>query len=796
MAPRDQRRTEQGPATEEVPRGPATLLPDEPAEAAFERELGETIRLRSRWIWAGAIVVWTVSLLFVDGAVFPSRLEALAIRGPEVAVAAAMWLWLSRPRTRIGLEIATIGAFGVVAFFSARGLEVVPVDKLPVKVASLSISVLVVCLLGSFTWRAVLGSSLMMLLALSVLPSRGASSLYALTLTVVGFAYVAVLVSAAARDRLKRGEFLARRALTSANEELQRQEELRNRLFLGLTHDFRTPLAIVRGEVAMLLEARRAPADVQALARIDKSARALADLTDQLLALARLEASRMPVERRPVDVVLLAREVVALFEHESATLTVESEQQALVAALADPSHVERILTNLVANALRQRVTRVSIVVARTPARVLIDVIDDGPGVPAGRAESIFERFVSFAPDGGTGPGIGLPLARELAVLNGGSLDLVRGTRPTTFRLDLEASDDPPAARSPAGAPRAPHQPGAARSEGAARVVRKVLVVEDHPDMAEVLVRILATRFEVVHVATARAAHAALGSDAFDAVLSDVLLPDGTGYDVLTLIKSSRALERVPLVFVSALSETSERIRGLDAGADDYLSKPFEPRELLARLARAIERAQARHRALELQREGLLMEVHDGVSASLARASVLLAEAPAAGAIDHARRAIGDGLEEVRAIVTLLAARAGTWDDLTAQIRRSTAEACSGAGIAFSFEGSGDGAVPVTPAVAHTLRRIAREATTNVLKHAGARRVVCRLTIDPEAAELRLEDDGRGLPATSAGGHGLGIMQRRAARLGGTFACGPGSAGGTIVAVRVPLGHGGEAAPSG
>ena len=138
--------------------------------------------------------------------------------------------------------------------------------------------------------------------------------------------------------------------------------------------------------------------------------------------------------------------------------------------------------------------------------------------------------------------------------------------------------------------------------------------------------------------------------------------------------------------------------------------------------------------LRAQRDALLMEIHDGVSASLARAAILLADGTAVGgeSASHARDAVRDGLEEVRAITRLLAPKPTDWTTLSAEIRRAMADGCAAAKIKIVFESTdahasdapSNGALP--PAVAHTLRRIAREATTNILKHAGASTITCKM----------------------------------------------------------------------
>ncbi len=760
----------------------------------FDDMRAETIRTRSRWIWAAAIVVWLTSFALVDAAAFPTRQAAFAVRAPEIVLAVAMFVWLRRPRKLVAIEIATVVAWAAIAALSAHGLAVVPEDKLPMKVASLVLSVLLVCPLGSFTWRSTAGAGIVTVLALGGLPMRGAVALYQITLTVIGFAYVVLIVSAFTRDRLKRTELATRTALAAANARLKREDEARRRLFVGLSHDFRTPLAIIRGEADALTEAIDGAASKDALHRIERSARALTDITEQILELARIEAGQAPVRPRSCDVASIARDVAAQLAPKNGRIVVSNDTDAAIARV-DPHHAYRILANLVGNAVRQLGEEVRITLRTEDERVIVDVADDGPGIAESRREAIFQRFVSFDADGGTASGIGLPLARELAELNAGSLALVDGARSTTFRLTLPASHAPAeeGARMdhvpshvplPTATPDQAPMPSAAAETTSTEATRPhILLVEDHPDMAALLTRTLAPRFAVIHASSTKAALEELDARPPDAIVSDVLLPDGTGYDVLGVVRRTPKLAHVPVMMVSALGEVEERIRGIAEGADDYLAKPFAPKELLARVASLVTHAEGRKHALRAERDALLMEIHDGVSGSLARASMLLA-ARRTESVDHAREAIRDGLEEVRALTRLLSPQSEDWSVVTAAIRRAMSDACAASSIDVTFAADDLPAhAVVTGPVAHTLRRIAREATTNVVKHAGASKVRCTMTARPQAWTLRIEDDGRGFPSTVDGGHGLGIMRRRVERLGGTLAHGN-VAGGAFVEATI------------
>ena len=354
-----------------------TRLIDPAFELAFDQERAETIRTRSRWIWGGALPVWILSFLVVDRAVF-SGAQAFAIRFPECLLALASLYWLRKPRKLVELEVVTVAGWSVVAALGSYGFLVMSADKLPPKVAGLMLSMLVVCLLGSFTWKSTLGIALVTLIPLTTLLYVGATTLFQITLSVVGFALGAVVVSAAARDRLKRAELFARRGLLEANEKLQREDELKRRLFVNLSHDLRTPLAIVRGEAAMLRASGRLADDDAALYRVERNATALAQLADQLLDLARLEAGQMPVRPRACDMGAMAHDLATQLAPPGERRIVANVAGGVVVARVDPSHARRIITNLIANALRQTKSRAE------PGLVTIEtrVVPSAAGEPA------------------------------------------------------------------------------------------------------------------------------------------------------------------------------------------------------------------------------------------------------------------------------------------------------------------------------------------------------------------------------------------------------------------------------
>ena len=244
----------------------------------------------------------------------------------------------------------------------------------------------------------------------------------------------------------------------------------------------------------------------------------------------------------------------------------------------DPGQIRRVLVNLVENALKYSPPGepVRVQVAATPSEAAVRVIDHGPGVPPEERELIFEPFHRGARSGGAaGAGLGLAIARGFAEANGGRVAVEsRAGQGATFVLSLPAVRTR-GARVSANSPR-------------------VLVVDDEQQILRALrTSLRGAGYEVDTAETAEAALAAAAMRPPDAVILDLVLPDGTGIDVC---RELRGWSSAPVILLSAVGEEREKVAALDAGADDYVTKPVGIDELLARLRAVLRRDEPRGRA--------------------------------------------------------------------------------------------------------------------------------------------------------------------------------------------------------
>jgi len=391
-------------------------------------------------------------------------------------------------------------------------------------------------------------------------------------------------------------------------ERLEELDRLKTRLFANLSHEFRTPLTILLGPIEdALADETPVPEPLGGqLPAMQQSARRLLDLINQLLDLARLEAGALDLQREQTDLVALARDVAATFtgpaERQGIGLLFDASARSLSADL-DPKQIETVLANLLANALAftQRGGKIRVSVEAAGDEAVVAVEDTGIGIAPDALPHVFDRFRQA--DGSAtrthgGTGIGLSLAKEVTELHDGTISVESaigfGTRFTVrLPLDETISIEPatphlerlaePAAIV-SGDGEASSDGEAASSDAPADDDRPlVLVVEDHAGLRAFIRSHLAARYRVLE-----AENGAVGLDAArqqrpDLVLSDVMMPELDGVALTRALRSDPALSDVPIVLLSAWADEQSTLAGLEAGADDYLTKPFSPDELRARL---------------------------------------------------------------------------------------------------------------------------------------------------------------------------------------------------------------------
>ncbi|SDE06982.1 Signal transduction histidine kinase [Aquimonas voraii] len=387
----------------------------------------------------------------------------------------------------------------------------------------------------------------------------------------------------------------ARDQIARQAERLESLDQEKRSFFANISHELRTPLTLLLGPLEQGQQDPQAMIEQWPLMR--RNARRLNRLVEQILDLQRIEGGSLRIEPERHDLVEWTRSVASLFQplaqsRDIALLTSAPDDGAM--AWFDAPQMEKVLGNLLSNAIKycRPGDRVDVRVVREGETASVEVVDTGPGIEAEHLPRLFDRFYRAMPKGFPieGTGIGLALARELMLLHGGDLTVrnaesggacftarwpARASACDAQQPDIEAPSEPAVIPAPAPAPSHNEWDPADRP--------RVLVVDDNADLREWLRHSLSGRYVVDVAASGRDALAALEAHLPDLVVTDWMMPDMDGIELLERMRRSEVFDGLPAIVLSARAEIGDRIRGLDSGAVAYLQKPFRIDLLLAQI---------------------------------------------------------------------------------------------------------------------------------------------------------------------------------------------------------------------
>ncbi len=514
-------------------------------------------------------------------------------------------------------------------------------------------------------------------------------------------AAVECVASSAVLDRMRFNDFRQRLEVEQARDELQKLDEQKSRFTANVHHELRTPLTLMLAPIDGLLGGEFG--EVSELQRgylrsMHANGLRLLKLINNLLDLAKIEGGQMRIVRRPVRLAHLVDRLVEgarpLAERKEVSLSAESLED-LPEVYLDADAIEKVLVNLVGNALKFTPAGGSITVraARAEDRIHLEVADTGVGVPEDQLERIFDRFAQV--DGSStrrheGTGIGLALVRELVELHDGRIwaESEGADRGTRMHVDLpigEVDEEEAQELVDTGQPReldgggeenalasdlgvehrnrealhmadlswnvhrheeseAPGRPDGA-GEPAPDVPRdapEVLVCDDNPDMRRLISYFVGREYRVRVAANGREGLEAVRERHPDLVLTDVMMPEMSGTELCQALKTDPETAGIPVLLVTSKAEREMKIEGLELGADDYVTKPFHPRELMARvrsfvklrcLQQELAVGNARLESTNVELEATLRELREA-SVQLAQAERLSAVGELAAGVAH------------------------------------------------------------------------------------------------------------------------------------------------------------------
>jgi len=406
------------------------------------------------------------------------------------------------------------------------------------------------------------------------------------------------------------GELEAEKRITEAQKEkLLQLDHEKSRFFANVSHEFRTPLTLILSPLRDLQYSASANNLSQyAKNQIDtglKNATRLQRLVEQLLDIARMEAKQLPLKLQLLEINEYIRDLAESFiglaevEHINFKISIASERLIM---RYDPEQMDKIVVNLLSNAFKFTPAggEVNLVLSCEKELVVISVVDTGKGLETKSLEHLFDRFFQVEKSElQPGSGIGLAIVKELTQLHDGEIEVKSeigiGTKftlsfPLVERLEsdeterktknqklipLESIKEPQAGETEVVIHDTPY--GATQK-------KTILVVDDNPDIRNYIVDHLKRDYVLLQAQSGFKALRKMKNHLPDLIISDIMMPDGDGLELLKSIRDEPEFAFLPVILLTAKAEVNDKLEGLKIGADEYLTKPFDILELKIRVS--------------------------------------------------------------------------------------------------------------------------------------------------------------------------------------------------------------------
>lgn len=376
-------------------------------------------------------------------------------------------------------------------------------------------------------------------------------------------------------------------------DKLLELDAVKSRFFANITHEFKTPLTLIMNPAKELLYTPTGDTNKN-LRLIIANAGRLLQLINQLLDLSKVESGLMDINLAPVDLVALVKQHTLSYEslalQKGITLHFTADQDAFW-ILTDRDKMDKVVLNILSNALKfTDEGKIEIALyqnkeAQTNAFALT-IRDTGKGIAAAKLPYIFTRFYQADPSdtrSAEGTGIGLALTKELVDLMGGQIgaESIEGLF-TQIRIDMpfQLADavTESITETQTGEVFTP-LPGEVLVADESSPL--ILLIEDHDELREFIRQSLAGRYRLITAADGEEGIALGLKHIPSLVITDLMMPKVSGYELTTTLKNDERTSHVPIIILTAKAGLNNRIQGIETGADAYLTKPFEQRELLA-----------------------------------------------------------------------------------------------------------------------------------------------------------------------------------------------------------------------
>ncbi|MCD4732186.1 MAG: response regulator, partial [Bacteroidales bacterium] len=421
-------------------------------------------------------------------------------------------------------------------------------------------------------------------------------------------------------------------------EKLKELDHLKSRFFANISHEFRTPLTLVLGPVDKVLSRTKDNDDKEELSIAKKYAGKLQILINNLLTISKLESGKMKLFASELDIVKLVGTHIQSFEslakQKNITLSFKAEEENIKAYI-DQEKFEQVLNNLLSNAFKftDKGGDVKVAVRSSQSAVdsgltedwklktedlggqwvSIEISDTGRGIPPEHINHIFDRFYQVGQEDNSyyeGTGIGLALTKELVELHRGTIkvesnpDGYRERKGSKFFLTLPLGKDHLTpeeieVKKPQAIAQQEYFPTLADNQEEMVFDEEIvtetnheqpilLIVEDNADMRAYIREYFENDYRIIEAVEGMDGLEKSTEHIPDIIISDVMMPRMDGNEFCSKVKSDERTSHIPVILLTARASSEDKIEGLETGADDFISKPFDGKELMVRVKNLIE----------------------------------------------------------------------------------------------------------------------------------------------------------------------------------------------------------------
>lgn len=396
--------------------------------------------------------------------------------------------------------------------------------------------------------------------------------------------------------------------LESQSIKLKELDKAKSRFFANISHELRTPLTLISGHLKASIQKKYGELTTKLSSNLEvsyRNSRLLEKFIENILDLSKMEARQLELYKRPTNIQNLINKISDSFDsflHGNGVVFQSSCNIPLgTIAQIDDKKTEQILMNMLSNAAKFTMSggainlQVEVVSNKERECLLFKVMDTGKGIHEKDLPHIFDRFYQSQQtkspiEGGTG--IGLALAKELAGLMNGYLEveseLEKGST-FTLTIPVHLEKEPITSKSRLKNPSITIESIESNSDQYSKMREySILIVEDHDDMREYIRQQIPNEYEVLEAGSGLEALQLLKKHSIDLIISDIMMPHMDGFQLLETLRSKQATKDISVIMITARAAQEDRLRALTIGVEDYLIKPFDEQELVARIRHIVK----------------------------------------------------------------------------------------------------------------------------------------------------------------------------------------------------------------